>query len=869
MKEFVLIDGNFWLFSCYYATAAMGNLMVNKDGVPTNAVYGFANRLESLLRENPEYVVVAFDAKGKTFRSELLENYKGTRKETPEELICQFSMVREYLTAHNVPYLEVEGYEGDDIIGTLSKKAKDAGLKVAIYTNDKDMMQLVNESVYQYKKPQKSDKYEIITPESFYEKYQLQPQQMTDLLGLMGDNADNIPGIPGIGEKTALKLLHQYESIENLQEHMMELKGKMGEKVRTNIELGVLSKQIATICLDVPIELDLDSWRYTGHDYEDLASFYRRYDMNSLLKRMSLNHQVEEKKELEVQIVKQLPLIKKPTSLVVGVYDNNYHKSPILGFGIYNDECSYYISFDDAYKCDQFKIYLEDEKIEKYGYDIKKCINACAWNGLKLKGYTFDLQLASYILNPSLKDEIKSVCEFYQYYDVLYDEQVYGKGAKKHIPETKELATHLVKQAKAVYELKDQVIEKLKVKEQYELYKDVEMPVSRILTEMEFQGAKVDLAVLKQLESEFSKQIDILEREIHLLAHKEFNISSPKQLGEVLFEDLNLPHAKKTKTGYSTSVDVLNKLKDIHPIIDKVLEYRMLTKLVSTYIIGLQDQVFIDKKIHTMYNQALTQTGRLSSTDPNLQNIPVKTEEGKLIRKAFIPENDYLVSFDYSQIELRVLANLAHVQSLIQAFNEDKDIHRHTASVVFGVPEDEVTSQMRRNAKAVNFGIIYGMSDFGLAEQIDVSVKEARDFIQKYFATYPEIKTYMDQSIALAKEKGYVSTILNRKRYIPEIKEKNYMRQEFGKRLAMNSPIQGSAADILKLAMIQVDRALKEKKLKSKMILQVHDELIFDVYQNELEDVMNIVKDCMEHAVNMEVELKAEGAYAKNWYELK
>ena len=395
------------------------------------------------------------------------------------------------------------------------------------------------------------------------------------------------------------------------------------------------------------------------------------------------------------------------------------------------------------------------------------------------------------------------------------------------------------------------------------------MPVSRILAEMEFQGAKIDLTVLKQLEADFSKQIDVLQRDIYLLAHKEFNISSPKQLGEVLFEDLQLPHAKKTKTGYSTSVDVLNKLKDIHPIIDKVLEYRMLTKLVSTYIVGLQDQVFIDKKIHTMYNQALTQTGRLSSTDPNLQNIPVKTEEGKLIRKAFIPENDYLVSFDYSQIELRVLANLAHVQSLIQAFNEDKDIHRHTASVVFGVPEKDVTSQMRRNAKAVNFGIIYGMSDFGLAEQIGVSVKEARDFIQKYFATYPEIKTYMDQSIAMAKEKGYVSTILNRKRYIPEIKEKNYVRQEFGKRLAMNSPIQGSAADILKLAMIQVDQALKEKKLKSKMILQVHDELIFDVYQDELEDVMNIVKEGMEHAVSMEVELKAEGTYAKNWYELK
>jgi len=417
--------------------------------------------------------------------------------------------------------------------------------------------------------------------------------------------------------------------------------------------------------------------------------------------------------------------------------------------------------------------------------------------------------------------------------------------------------------------LKDKVIEKLKKDHQYELYEDVEMPVAFILSDMEFQGAKVDLSVLKQLQSDFNSQIKDLEKEIYLLAHKEFNISSPKQLGEVLFEDLGLPYAKKTKTGYSTSVDVLNKLKDIHPIINKVLSYRMLTKLYSTYIVGLQEQVFIDGKIHTIYNQALTQTGRLSSTDPNLQNIPVKTEEGKMIRKAFVPEYDYLISFDYSQIELRVLAHLAQVESLIQAFNENKDIHRHTASVVFGVPENEVTSAMRRNAKAVNFGIIYGMSDFGLAEQLGVTVKEARNFIQKYFEQYAQIQDYMNKSIAFGKKNGYVATVLNRKRYIPEINEKNYMRQEFGKRLAMNSPIQGSAADIIKLAMIKVDHLLKENKMKSKMILQVHDELIFDVYKDELDTMMELVKKGMEEAYALSVELKADGAYAKNWYELK
>ena len=581
------------------------------------------------------------------------------------------------------------------------------------------------------------------------------------------------------------------------------------------------------------------------------------------------NEEVQAEKAVDVKIVTQLPIIKRDSSLVVGVYDTNYHRSMIVGFAVYNDSEAYFIGTEDALNCTNFKNFISDKKIEKYGYDIKKSINAAKWHGLEIENYVFDLQLASYILNPSLKDEIRSVCEYYEYYDVFYDEEVYGKGAKKKVPETSRVAEHLIKQAKAIYILKDQAIEKLNNENQFELYKDVEMPVAKILARMEFQGAKVDSVVLKQLEEQFGREINILEKEIHTLANREFNIASPKQLGEVLFEDLGLPNGKKTKTGYSTSVDILNKLKDIHPIIDKVLKYRTLSKLYSTYIIGLQDQVFIDGKIHTIYNQALTQTGRLSSTDPNLQNIPVKTPEGKLIRKAFVPEYDYLVSFDYSQIELRVLAHLAGVKSLIKAFNEDKDIHRHTASEIFRVPEEQVDSTMRRNAKAVNFGIIYGMSDFGLAEQVGVSVGEAREFIKRYFENYPEIKLYMDSNIDFCKKNGYVTTMLNRKRFIREINEKNYMRQEFGKRLAMNSPIQGSAADIIKVAMIKVDELLKKHQLKSKMILQVHDELIFDVYQEELQEVMEIVAKGMTTAIKMDVELKAEGSYAVNWYELK
>ena len=644
----------------------------------------------------------------------------------------------------------------------------------------------------------------------------------------------------------------------------------MGEKIRDNIDQGLLSKRIATIIKDVPMEIDLEEYRYQGHDYNELAEFYRRYSMNSLLKRMSLNNEeVQAEKAVDVKIVTQLPIIKRDSSLVVGVYDTNYHRSMIVGFAVYNDSEAYFIGTEDALNCTNFKNFISDKKIEKYGYDIKKSINAAKWHGLEIENYVFDLQLASYILNPSLKDEIRSVCEYYEYYDVFYDEEVYGKGAKKKIPETSRVAEHLIKQAKAIYILKDQAIEKLNNENQFELYKDVEMPVAKILARMEFQGAKVDSVVLKQLEEQFGREINILEKEIHTLANREFNIASPKQLGEVLFEDLGLPNGKKTKTGYSTSVDILNKLKDIHPIIDKVLKYRTLSKLYSTYIIGLQDQVFIDGKIHTIYNQALTQTGRLSSTDPNLQNIPVKTPEGKLIRKAFVPEYDYLVSFDYSQIELRVLAHLAGVKSLIKAFNEDKDIHRHTASEIFRVPEEQVDSTMRRNAKAVNFGIIYGMSDFGLAEQVGVSVGEAREFIKRYFENYPEIKLYMDSNIDFCKKNGYVTTMLNRKRFIREINEKNYMRQEFGKRLAMNSPIQGSAADIIKVAMIKVDELLKKHQLKSKMILQVHDELIFDVYQEELQEVMEIVAKGMTTAIKMDVELKAEGSYAVNWYELK
>lgn len=869
MKELVLIDGNYWLFSSYFATAAMGNLMVNKEGIPTNAVFGFANRLENVIKKNPEAILVAFDAKGKTFRSEMLEDYKATRKETPEELKCQFAIAREFLDAHQIPYYELEGYEGDDIIGTIATQAASEGYQVSIMTGDKDMMQLVDEHIFVYKRNTKTKSDDIITPESFYEKYKLKPDQMRDLLGLMGDSADNIPGIKGIGEKTALKLLYQYETIENLKEHVDELKGKMGEKIRENIDIGLQSKQIATILRNVPINIPIQDCQYVGYDFDKLKAFYQKYDMNSLLKRISVESRQEQHIELDFQIVHQVPQITQDSSILGAIYDANYHKSIVLGYAIYNSSQALYIAYEDAKKDQNFLDYLADPKYHKYSYNIKSQILSAKWNGIDIHGMDFDLQLASYILNPSLKDEMKYICDYYDYTVLQYEEEVFGKGAKKHIPDIDTLARHTVSKAKAIYELKDKAIERLKKEEQYDLYQDIELPITYILAQMEYVGAKLDTSVLKELEMSFEQQIKEIEEDIYMLADEKFNIASPKQLGEILFDKLHLPNGKKTKSGYSTSQDILEKIEDLHPIVPLVIQYRMLTKLTSTYVKGLQDQVFPDGKIHTIFNQALTQTGRLSSIDPNLQNIPVRQEEGKMIRKAFVASHDYLISFDYSQIELRILAHLANVHSLIDAFLEDKDIHTHTAALVFKVKDEDVTSDMRRQAKAVNFGIIYGMGEFRLSKQIGVTLKEARTFIQRYFEEYPEIKTFMDNIIEDCKRDGYVSTVLNRKRYISTINDKNFIVREQAKRFAMNSPIQGSGADILKLAMIKVDRIMKERQLKSQMILQVHDELIFDVVEEELDEMMEIIQSAMESAFQMKVPLKVEGAYAKNWYDLK
>lgn len=867
MEELILIDGNSLLFKAFYATSYTGNYMVNRNGIPTNGVYGFARMVEKIISTNPKYVIVAFDYGKKTFRNELLDTYKATRKETPQELVPQFALAREYLTAHNITWYEIEGYEGDDIIGTLVDFGEKNNLKVSVYTGDKDANQLISSQTTIYRTVKGVTELDIYNEQTLLDKYGLKPDQFRDFLGLMGDSSDNIPGIKGVGEKTALKLLHQYGTIEGLQEHQDEIKGKMGEKIRAGMEDALMSKKVATILRDIPIDVDLEKATYQGYDYETLKSFYEKYDMNSLIKSMTI--EAAPKKELKLEIVDHMPEITKDSAVYPSIYDTNYHRSIILGYGIYNDEQAYFISYENALKDESFLAYLKDENKKKYGYDIKSAVIGSRWNGIEINGYTFDLSLASYVLEPAIKEELKYVCTHFDYEGVQYDEEVFGKGAKKHIPEDDILASHIVSKAKAIYELKDVVTKELKDKNQYELYENIELPVTRILGEMEFAGTEIDLDVLKEMDTAFDETIEKLANDIYRISGTTFNISSPKQLGQVLFEDLGLKGGKKTKTGYSTSQDVLEKIIDAHPVVPLVLEYRMLTKLSSTYLKGLQEQVFPDNKIHTIYKQTLTHTGRLSSVDPNLQNIPVRSEEGKLIRKAFVSHNGYLVSFDYSQIELRILAHMAHVTNLIDAFNQGKDIHRHTAALVFGVKDEEVTPQMRSQAKAVNFGIIYGMSEFRLSKDIGMSISEARAFINKYFETYPEVKTYMDEVVKTCKKQGYVSTLLNRKRYIPTINDKNFMVRQQAQRYAMNTPIQGTGADILKLAMIEVDKALKEKNLKSQMILQVHDELIFDVFEDELEEVMSLVKEKMENCIKMDVPLIVEGNYAKNWCELK
>ena len=872
MKKLILIDGSNIMFRAYYGTAYSGNLMQNSKGQYTNAVFGFVNMINSVLKEDFTHILVAFDKSGKTFRHDKFSDYKAGRKPMPEEFRSQIDLIKKSLDVLGVKQREIFLIEADDIIGTYSEAYYDQFDKIEIISNDKDMLQLINDKVSMRASKKGMQNYTSYTPEYLVESMGVKPNQITDLKGLMGDSSDNLPGIPGVGEKTAVKLLKEYQTLEGVLEHKDRIKGKLGERIREYFEDAILCKEIATIKTDVEFEFTLDEVEYKGVNEEEMLAFYKELELHSLIKRFN-KKKPRKKKDFKYQVIDNIydleDILLDDSYITFETFNPYYHLAKTLGFGVVNKKGNFFVPYDLLHQSISFQMFLSDDKIKKNVFNVKM-MRVCLMNDLyDIKGVEFDLLLAAYILNPNnTKDDFRVIVSNFEYDDVSYLEEVYSKGAKYHIPESEKYQVYAVKKAVAIKELKESLITALKDNNQFKLFKDIELPLASILAEMEFNGILVDRNKLGDLNKEVKEKIDNLTEVIYDLAGFEFNISSPKQLGEILFDKLQLPFAKKTRTGYSTNVDVLNKLKNHHPIIDKVMSYRTLTKLYSTYIVGLDNSVLKDGKIHTIYRQAFTSTGRLSSVEPNLQNIPIRYELGREIRKVFIPKpGNKLLACDYSQIELRVLAHMAKEEVLIEAFNNNEDIHKKTAQQIF--EKTEISSLERRQAKAVNFGIIYGQSAWGLSEEINIGPKEAERFIKTYYTQFPGIKSFMDKVIKDATALGYVETLYNRRRYLPELNSSVYMQKEAGKRNAMNAPIQGSAADIMKIAMIEIDKEMKKQNCKSQLLLQIHDELVFDIDSHEVALMEKLVSDTMENCVKLLVPLKVDAALGNNLYETK
>lgn len=870
-----MIDGNSIAYRAFFALP----LLNNDKGIHTNAVYGFTMMLNRILEdEKPTHLLVAFDAGKTTFRHKTFSEYKGGRQKTPPELSEQFPFIRELLDAYGISRYELENYEADDIIGTLSLHAENDDFEVKIISGDKDLTQLSSDKITVSITRKGITEIEDYTPAYIQEKYGIAPDRIIDMKGLMGDASDNIPGVPGVGEKTALKLLKEFGTLETILSSIDKVGGnKLREKLEEFKDQALMSKELATITREAPIEIQLSEVGYEGYEREKVVSIYKELGFNSLLDKLSGDIELEETEleEIEFEVVNEITadIFSDESALYIEVLEDNYHYAEIIGFSITNNKGNFFISTEKALTSEVFKQWAEDASKEKIVYDAKRSEVSLRHHGIHLAGVSFDLQLASYLINPSATiEDVASVAKSHGYDSIQSDEAFYGKGAKRRVPEEGELAKHLVRKASALESLKDKLHEELKANQQAELFYELEMPLSLILADMESCGIKMDLARLKAMGEEIHSKLVKIESQIHELAGEKFNINSPKQLGVILFDKIGLPVYKKTKTGYSTSADVLEKLETEHEIIRQILNYRQLGKLQSTYIEGLLKIVNKDnEKVHTRFNQVLTQTGRLSSIDPNLQNIPIRLEEGRKIRQAFIPsEQDWVIfAADYSQIELRVLAHIAKDDKLIEAFNHDMDIHTKTAMEVFHVNENEVTSNMRRHAKAVNFGIVYGISDYGLSQSLGITRKEAGQFIERYLESYPGVRTYMEDIVADAKQKGYVSTLLHRRRYLPEITSRNFNLRSFAERTAMNTPIQGSAADIIKKAMIEMAARLKSEKLKTRLLLQVHDELIFEAPKDELDILKKIVPEVMENAVELEVPLKVDYAYGPTWFDAK
>lgn len=880
MDRLYLIDGSSIAYRAFYALP----LLTHSNGTPINAVYGFSLMLLKLLEEEkPTHILVAFDASAKTFRHTDYKEYKSTRMKTPSELSGQFPIIKELLDAFSISYYELENYEADDIIGTLSLKAERDSLHTRIVTGDKDLLQLVSDKVEALLTRKGITEVDIYTTRTIEDQYGLAPEQIIDLKGLMGDSSDNIPGIPGVGEKTALKLLKQYGSVEEVLDNVDHLSGKkLRERVRENADQARLSKKLATIYRDMTIDLSPADLKYDGFDKETLAKFFKQWEFKTLEKRVLGDEVVEttETKDISVEIIDDADSLHdwvesaaNEMALYVEMEPGPYVNAEVMGMALSDGTNHVYVPLKLVKDHPAMQDWLQDEAKPKIGYDIKKARVALEKYGIRVNGFAFDVMLASYLLNPTESDHaLSEIAKEQVDYPLPHDDEVYGKGAKRKQLQGRELAEHLARKTDAMWQLYSRLDEQLEQYEMKGLFYDLELPLAEILGQMEVSGVKVDRSRLQALGEEFQKRLEKLTEDIYELAGTEFNINSPKQLGEILFDKLNLPVIKKTKTGYSTSADVLEKLEPQHEIVSKILLYRQIGKLQSTYVEGLLKMIQEDTgKIHTNFQQTITATGRLSSTDPNLQNIPIRLEEGRRIREVFVPsEKDWvMLAADYSQIELRVLAHFSEDETLQEAFREDMDIHTRTAMDVFDVNRNDVTPLMRRQAKAVNFGIVYGISDYGLSQNLNIPRKEAAEFIQRYFTSFPGVKQYMDNIVKQAREHGYVTTLLHRRRYLPDINSKNFNRRSFAERTAMNTPIQGTAADIIKQAMVKMAERLSADGLKSRMLLQVHDELIFETPPDEVESLKTVVREIMENAVKLSVPLKVDVSTGKTWYDAK
>lgn len=885
-KQILLIDGNSVAFRAFFALHNSLERFVSHEGLHTNAIYGFKLMLDKILGEiEPTNVLVAFDAGKTTFRTKKYSDYKGGRSKTPSELLEQFPYIKKLLDAYQIKHYELADYEADDIIGTLAKKAEADDFKVTIVTGDRDLTQLTTDDTTVAVTLKGVTEIEKYTPQHVFEKYGLRPDQIVDMKGLTGDTSDNYPGVTKVGEKTALKLLKQYETIEGIYENIDGMKkSKLKENLISDKEIAFQCKDLATIRRDAPIKVGISDTVWPGADKEKLEQLFIQLDFKVFLAQLqkgSTDDATEEQKiskldviSLDKENVSKLEYDKdSDISFYLELADDNYHTADFWGFGLKIDD-KYYAAKDvELLQEPKLKQLLEDKDIKVDVFDGKRTYVALKRLGIELSDINFDLLLVSYLLDTSdNSNDLGNLAKRHGYFDVATDEEVYGKGAKKKVPETKVYYDHLAHKVKAISELEDELMVKLADNKQEELYFTIERPLSLVLAQMEIAGITVDKDRLAEMQSEFKERLSELEQAIYNEAGEEFNINSPKQLGVILFEKLELPVIKKTKTGYSTAVDVLEKLRGMAPIIDNILAYRQLAKLQSTYVEGLLKVIATDGKVHTRYTQTLTATGRLSSVDPNLQNIPVRLEEGRKIRQAFVPSHpDWeIFSSDYSQIELRVLAHISKDKNMQEAFKEDFDIHANTAMSLFKLDDpSEVTPNMRRKAKAVNFGIVYGISEYGLSQSIHVSRKQAKEFMQTYLDSFPGVENYMKNIVESAEEKGYVETIFHRRRYLPEIKSKSKNLQAFAQRTAMNTPIQGSAADIIKVAMINMQEELKKAGLKAKMLLQVHDELIFEAPKEEISILEKLVPKVMDSAVKLDVPLKVESASGKTWFETK